>query len=424
MERMAGRKRSSRAGSDPYTEGLLAYSSGWHAEAVAALEPLRRRGDLLGRMANYYQAMARRALGIEALRGRRFDEAEDHLRQAARALGDNADLAAYLATVYAGQGRHDLSAAQMERAAACEPDSASARRKLAQSQWRAGRRAEAHMTLTEALRHLGDRVELHLQMGVFLAAEERFAEARDALARAVAADCTCAEAHRYLGLAAAAEGDPADAARAFQRALELRPADLAVVGELVLAARAADELGHRVVLHVPEAEAPPAEESQIGELAAYVTREGDFLDACLALPESPADPDLFDLLLGVVRTALSAHPAYADLHHRASRILDRLGRVEEAVERAEEAVRINPRYVEALLHLARLYGRTNRPARGAQQVRRAIAAGADWPDAHLLAGELLGACSLRREARRHLERALELNGGYSSAAEALASLAA
>ena len=92
--------------------------------------------------------------------------------------------------------------------------------------------------------------------------------------------------------------------------------------------------------------------------------------------------------------------------------------------RADKALEINPAYVRVRLHMAELCRLAGRAEAAAGQYQRAIGDGADWPDVHLGAAEALAGCGRVEEARRHLQRALELNAGYIPAAEALRALAA
>ena len=417
-------RRPAQAGQTAdYTEGLRLYRNSRYLQAIKRLESPGERNDSVGRLAKFYLGMSHRAVGMDALKGGRFDLAERHLRAAAQCLGEHADLASYLAKLYARTNRYAQCLRQMEQAAADRPDSVSTSRRLAQSQWATGRRTEAYMTLGAALRRLGGRAELYMQLGLFHAAEGRLAEARAALVKSVEADCTRSDAHRYLGLAAAAQSDHLAAAKSFQRAVQLQPNNVMLTYQLALAAKAADEQGHKVVLNLPESVAAPCG-SRVLELARYVTTEHDFVEAMLDLPESEADGELFDLLAGVVRMALAEHPNYPDLHLCCSRILNRLGRSDEAVDHGRKAIQINPNYTQALLHLADLCARTGREDQAIGLLQRAIANGADWPDVHCRIGELMKRRNALKGAKKHLQRALELNANYGRAAEAMASLAA
>jgi tetratricopeptide (TPR) repeat protein len=339
------------------------------------------------------------------------------------ALGRQADLCGYLSAIYANTGRWERCVAEMEDSARAGDKQVRTWRKLAQAQWHAGRREEAYLTLHAALRTLGAKADLHLQLGLFHAAEDRYDLARQAFESAVEADCTHSDCHYYLALAAAAQGDPYGAVLSFQRAFDLRSDDLMLAHRLAVAARAAGEGGYHVTVRLPES-AAPVNASQIRQLASYLCSESDFVEAFLSLPASQMDAELFGMLAGVLQTALAEHPRYADLHYHGARVFQRLGRTDAALHHARQAVAINERYVEALVLLARLEDRAGDARAAVEHARAAIACGADWPDLHCLAGEWLVRCNRPAEARRHLERALQLNRNYSPAAEALASLAA
>jgi len=414
-----------------YAEGVRLYKQRLYVAAVEAMDDVLRLGDgrrdaprgLLDGMAAYYRGMSQRAMGLAALREGRLDEAERLLRAAARELGPRAGMDSYLCRLYARESRHEACAAEAGRAAEADESSPAAVRRHALALWRSGQREEAYQVVSSGLRRLGERAELLVQMGLFLSAEGRLAEARETLSRAAAADCTCGDAHYYLGLAAAAQGDMPAAARAWSRAIEFRGDDLVLAHQLAMAAAEAERQGLRLVLRLPEPSAPP-DAPQARELARYIALEPDFLEACLSLKAGDADTELLELLRAVVRIALAEHPRYADLHYQHARILARLGLANEAVAAAGEAVRINPGYAKALLLLGELHADGGRAEDAARVLARAVAAGADWPDVHVRTAGVLARLGRSEKARGHLRRALELNQGYSPASEALSALAA
>ena len=409
---------------DRYREGLKLYCSGRPREAVELLGTLRNDGDLAGRLGRYYEGLSHRSLGIEALQDGRFAEAEQQFKDAVRCLGRQADLTGYLCGIYARAGQFERCAIELDKSVDEDVESADWWRRLAQAQWQSGRREEALLTLERAIRHLGGQGVLLMQLGLFHAAEERFDQAAEYLARAACADCTRPETHYYLALASAGAGDFHQAVRSFQRAWELRPDDTAVALQLAIAARAAEQVGQPVVVRPPQNLQLPVADSHIRQLAAYVQSEPDFIDAFLALPPSEADEELFGLLAGVLQTALANHPDYADLQYRASGIMLRLGRLAPALAHARRAVEINPRYVHALVHLAEMCDRMGRQGEAVSYVELAIRYGADWPDVHCLAGDLLSGRGSTLQARKHFARAIEINADYPRANEALAALAA
>lgn len=408
-----------------YTRGLMLRGRGCFAQAAQELQGLIQQDDTIGLLSRYHYALAHRSLSGEALAAGDFQAAQRHLKTAMDTVGDDCGLGGVLAGLYARGHKPDECLRETEKASTTRAgeNSPEFHRTLAQAQWQAGRHQEAALTLSQAFRRFGPTGVLHLQQGLFLAAENKFPEARKSLARAAKAMCDNPDVHRYLGLAAAATGDAPAAARSFQRAMDLRPDDLILAYQLSLAARAASEAGVDIIVRLP-APAPMPTNGNLHALARRVAAEPDLVEALCSLPDSDLDSDLFALLVGAVELAIEAHPRYADLHLAASRAYARLGQHDAARARAESSLDINPAYVRARLHLAELCVSAGLDTLAAGHYERAVSDGADWPDVHLRASEALIGCGRSNAARRHLQRALELNAGFAPAAQALEALAA
>ncbi len=406
-----------------YAQGICKYRQGHFDAAVEQLSKVAAQGDLCGRVARYYQGMAHRQLGMAAMSAGKFDQARKHLDAAMTAVGREADLASYLGSVYALAGKNRQCATEMEKAASREA-SAAAAKSLALAQWQSGRRIEGMMTLTAGIRQFPDEAQLHLLLGIFHAVEEKHGLAWQELSKACELDGACAEARYYLGMVASAEQDPESAVRHLQHALEIKPSDLLIAYQLSIAAKAALRLGHRVEVHLGDRACAGASDVRVGRLARLVASEPDFIDAVLSLPASAADDEMLSLLEAVLKMALLEHPKYADLNMRCGQVLHRLGRLDEAVNCVERALEANPRYVAALIELARLHARKNDAAKALESLERAIELGADWPDIHCLAGQLLAQSGRPADAAQHADRALRLNGNYQAAHELRRALAA
>jgi len=405
-----------------YARGLQLYRLRRWQQSADALEGLLGEGGAVGCLARAYRGRAHRMMAREAMEQRDYTAATRHL-QAAAASEQRPRPAAGSGAGAAGAGpmRHCLE--EMERGLEVDRASADPRRRLAQVQWQSGRREEAYMTLTRALRRFPEHPGLLLQMGLYLAAEERFPEARAVLAQARDADCGNAEVLRALAWVAAVEGDLAACVAALQRAVDLGPDDLLLAHQFVVAAAAADRAGLRVRAHLPEPAGGPAD-ARVIELSEYIAAEPDFADALLSCPGGSQDQELLGLLAEAVELAIRKQPRPMTLHWIGSRVCEGLGRLGAAIEHAHRALSLEPGYVQARVQLADLYARTGRGEQAVLEYRRAVADGADWPDVHYRVAELLLRARRAPEARRHLRRALELNEQYAPAARALAALAA
>ena len=406
---------------DRYQRGMDLLRRRCFEQAARELASLWRRSDLVGRLSRYYSAVAHKEAGLEALNQGRNTAAEQHLRKAMSLAGGSGELVDYLCGLYARTGMAGDCVQTTEQA--LREDSTDVQRwcQHAQAQWQAGQRTRAYMTLSQGLREVGNHARLHLQTGLFHAAEGRFELARTSLEQAVSLDQADAKGHYYLGLTLAALRQAPAALGALQRACELAPGDLAALHQLALTARLS---GVGVVLRPVDGSHCRENISQARQLARYVTREGDFADAFLHLPASDVDAELFGLLEQVLRIALAEHEDYADLHCHLSRVLARLGRTHEAIPHARRALAINPNYRLVQLHLGRLLLEAGQHAAGLEHLRRVLELGGEWPDVHTLVASALAREGNLTEARTHLGRALELKPHYEPAALALARLAA
>ncbi|MCE5278815.1 MAG: tetratricopeptide repeat protein [Planctomycetaceae bacterium] len=406
-------ERESQLGT--YTNGLSLYHRQQYAAAADELSRLQGRGDLLGKVGTFYEGMALRAMGIEALKAGDYSAAEKHLRAAAVIMDNRADLAEHLACLYARTGRHDQCMAAVECQHEARQDDPAQHRRLALAQWRAGRRCDAYMTMHQAVRLFADDAGLLIQLGLFHAAEGDYAAARKAIAHAVELDCSNAQAHYRLGMVAAALGQVQAALRSFQRAYELDPADLTLAFQLPLVVRSAMQGGYQVFLRLPEPSIPVSP-TAAGQLAAYLVAEPDYLVALLSLPPSDIDEDLFAMLADVMGIALARHESYADLHYYQARIHARIHRIDQAMSHARRCIAINPRYVQAWLLLAELLEGAGDATAAAASLQQAINAGGNWPDLHFRLAGLLKSLGQPQEAAEHATTALKLNPHYTPAA--------
>ena len=96
----------------------------------------------------------------------------------------------------------------------------------------------------------------------------------------------------------------------------------------------------------------------------------------------------------------------------------------EALRAGERAIRINPKFVRALIELARLYRAINRCDEATSRLEQAIASGAEYADVYCLLGELYHDRGETGRAREAYRRALLLNERYEAAQQALAKLSA
>ncbi|MDD4891263.1 MAG: tetratricopeptide repeat protein, partial [Phycisphaerae bacterium] len=355
-----------------------------------------------------------------------FPAAVENLKLACHYNPAGCELARFLAVALFRTGQTEAVGGPLERAIASDRTDTRARVMLALSQWRTGQAAAAELTLHQGLGAVDEPAAINFHLGLLAAQAEQWGQVEQYLTKCVAVDEGNAQAWRYLGLACGAQGKAEAAAANLRRAQRLAPADPHVALELAYASAAANAAPMTVrKLNLAELTAAPADMSEdLDRLARAIMAEPEFIQAFLDLPASPMDQQIFGVLSFSLKRAAAARPTYADLHYYISRVNRRLGLISQAIDSAEQAIALNPKYVAALIHAAGLYHQTAQRGASAQRLRAAIAAGGDYPDVHLVLGHLYRELGQTPEARRSYERALRLKPHYAAAKEALAALAA
>ncbi|MCB9851224.1 MAG: tetratricopeptide repeat protein [Phycisphaerales bacterium] len=384
-----------------------------------------RRGDAADLVRRYYQSQRRLRKGLCLLNAGVFEAAVLELADASRINPSSADLSTQLVSALAGAGRFADASEIAADYSTRRPTDIEGIIRLALTQWKANATTDAVSTLRSAVADNIDNAELHFQLGTMLMALDQDDEAHLRFVQAVAIDKQHADALNALGLSFAARGDINEALRHLQRAQRCRPHDANIAMMLARAAKAARDAGIDVTLSVdmPDSE-QIATAGAIEHLGKLIERDPDFIDACLGLDPAEVDDTAFELFAKTLHHAIERNPHRAALRVQRSRVLERLGRCDEAIAEAEHALSIDPRYVNALILLAELYRQTDRFADARHRLEEAVLKGAEYADLYYLLGNLYRDDGELRRARWAYEKALRINGGFVAAKEALAALAA
>ena len=301
-------------------------------------------------------------------------------------------------------------------------------RRLALAQHKRGSPVEAMATLRSGIRRKPDDAELHYQLGVMLAAENDFDGAEGQFEMAMTLEPSHAGAHERLAQCCSLSGRPERALHHLQKAHHLDPSDARIAMQLNLLAQSITIGGTRPTVDWSPGkrahEAPGLDDQLLDQLGKSILKEPDFVETFLSLPVSDVDEEVFSGLAATLELALGKHPEYADLHYHCGAVYRRLGKSQDAIAHAERAVEINPRFVKALILLAELYNQTNRYRDGVERLEQAVRAGGDYSDVHYMIGRLCENNRCLDDARKAYQRALDLNGDYQAAREALDSLPA
>jgi tetratricopeptide (TPR) repeat protein len=172
---------------------------------------------------DYPAALVNLGLALQGL-GRR-EEAADHYRRALQLRPEFAAAHNNLGDVLRALGLHEQALAHFRLAVKHDPRLATARSKLGQILLDRGQLVEALAHSHDAVRVQPDLAPLHHNLGNVLLELGRYAEARVSYREAIQRDPNLAKTHAHLGLALLRDGRSADAFACLLRAIELDPAD-------------------------------------------------------------------------------------------------------------------------------------------------------------------------------------------------------
>jgi tetratricopeptide (TPR) repeat protein len=410
---------------ESYREGMASYHAGRYEDVIRHLTPLASRGEgAIRLMSRFYLGQAYYRLAVRLFDQRHFRDASNHFRNAAQVNPSGGGVARFLAACCTGNKGLEEAARRYAEGIERHPSDAALRVKLALAQWKLGQPGEAITTLKEGMSACPVSADLHYQLGVMAAAEERFEEARGLFEKAISIDPAHASAHERLAQCHGVAGRTQVALEHLRRAHELDPGSARVAMQIsILAGAIADPHSRPKIAPQPGGSAVRYDQADIDRLGEVIAADPEFVDAFLRLPSTDVDQELFTVLRATLEKSLEKHPEFADLHYHCGQVYHRLGKDRNAIRYVEQAVQLNPRYVEALILLARLYGETDAWMNGVDRLQQAVEAGADYPDVHYLVGQLYQKGNQPEQARRAYSRALGLKSDYRAAREALDSLA-
>ena len=381
--------------------------------------------ELMELLKSQYQAADQVRRGVCLLNAGRYDEAAAAFSRARQLGSTDRSLPSYIAGCLVGQGRADEAAQQWARRVDEAPSDSVSRIRHAQSLWAAGKAGTAIESLRRAVRDDPECAELHVQLGTMLAATERFDEAELRFTQALTIDREQTEALISLALCCGARGAASEAVSYLQRAQARRPHDARIGLLLAEAAKAMQQQGLAVRVRANIAEVDESKDRRgIEELSRLIEADPDFVDAFLSIPAGEVDERVFAMLLSTLEVALERQPEHAELHFHCGRILDRLGRRDDAIGANERAVEIDPTFTRALIELGKLYRETDRTEDATTRFEQAIVAGAEFADVYYLLGNLYRDQGQVGRARSAYRRALAINNRYEAAQQALAALSA
>jgi Tfp pilus assembly protein PilF len=378
-------------------------------------------------------------VGALLLNDGRWDRARLRADHVLQRDPENVDALLLKATALAGLRQLDQAISDVEEALRSQPDESRLQTHLGNLQLAKGQPQEAEATLRRALELNPKAVAAHLSLGNHYWAVGRREEAQAELSAAIGLEPSNATANRAQAALYLATGRTAEAERHLLRWAETsgQPGARLAVADFYARTGRADLARQQYAL----VNAPGTEPIVIARLAALDLAVGQkdaaekqLIDGVARNPRSEhVLLPLAQLLFGTGRFAdarqrvdalLEAHPTVAPAWLLRGKLLQREGNGEEAGAAYRQAVRLNPRLLEAHLGLFGLAEAGGDAEAAVQHAREALGAWPGHPAAHLA---LARGYTMRRNydsARDEVRAALAANPGWMPAELQLGLIAA
>ena len=318
-------------------------------------------------------------------------DAGEVLERATALLPADADLAANLGGVLAGQGELDRAAASYQRALQLKPGFAQAHSSLGDVLARQGRWLDAEAHCRQAIGLSARLAAAHLNLGNALIGQGRVDDAVASFQEALAIAPGLAAAHFALGVALKDQGLLAQAAASLRQAVQLRPAHALSHDQLGMVLMADGQL-----------------EAALASLQAAVRLHPGFAAAQFHLGRVLAELGRWSEAAASYRSALSLETSHAEVHARLAVALLQLGEHAQALAAFRQAAAWAPEQAVAHINLGNVLLAQGCLAEAAACHERAVSLAPDLALAHSNLGHALKVIGQADAAVRHLQQALAL----------------
>lgn len=279
------------------------------------------------------------------------------------------------------RGQLDAARLAYEQLLEAAPTNAEALNLLGVLHLQQGRTAQAAAVLGQAVRHRPDRADIHNNFGNALRASGDREGAIAAWEKALHLNNADADAWCNLGVARIEGGDVQAATDAWQRAIDSDPTHADALDLLAVSRAQASQISDAIALWRRALASHPGHQRSRGNLAGALHQE-----AIAALSRS--DPGRALSLLDEVVVLDPADPAG---HLFRSDALRQLGRLRDAFDACQAALRIDPERPEVHHNIGNLFKETGQNDQAIAAYRRAMELGSTHPATKLALDALTGA---------------------------------
>jgi tetratricopeptide (TPR) repeat protein len=372
-------------------------------------------------------------LGLEHHQAGRLAQAEHAYRDVLTCDPRQADALHLLGVIAHQQGDHESAIELIGQAVALNPSSAAFHSNLGEAQRALRQLPEAEASFRDALRLMPAWALVHNNLGTVLREQGKLKQAEAAHREALRLHPAYAQAHNNLGMLLKEQGKLDAALHEYQEALRLEPT----------LHEAHNKLGN---VH---ATLGKRDEAAVCFRAALRLRP-DYADAQNNLGNVLRDQGKRDEARACFDEAVRLQPNHVEAHINLALLLRGDGKIEEALERCrqalkvekrrqpqtyhlqglllrargrldeaadsfEDALRQSPAYFEALANFAGVRLEQSKPEQALGVCRRAVEDNPDWAEAHGILANVLRAMSEHTDALASYDEALRLKPDWAGA---------
>jgi putative PEP-CTERM system TPR-repeat lipoprotein len=335
--------------------------------------------------------LTNRMLALFQIATGRPGDAEPYFVKLAQ-VSEDPDAQSILADYYIATGRSDKAVPVLEQMASSPEARGAADLRLAELDFREGRRPEAQKRLNGLLEREPGNASILLLQARFLSAEGRLEEAIDRLQAAASANPALAEAQFALGQAYAAKNDHERAMQAFNETLRLNPRAVAAQLELARLELAAGRPDSSIQFAEQALKnAPRSPEAKLALVRGLMARR----DVRRAESE--------------LQSLIKQYPDDAAVHTQAGILSAMKGDRSGAARTLARALELDPSNLDALAALVSLDLAEKNSSRAISRVEARLARAPNDPGALVLAARTYGSAGDLKKAEQALRKTIEVD---------------
>lgn len=331
-----------------------------------------------------------------------------------------ADVHYRLGLALLGQSKPAEAVTAFQKALSINPRYTDARLKLGVTQAYLGHFDEAMENFNEILVHYPEFADVYYFKGIVYSGRNAIDAAIEAFTQALTINASYKDARIKLGILYCHRNNFKAGIEQFRQACASDTADqnlaqaLDVISTVINAQTYSDEKTASLIGQFLGLEKPLAQ--TIREFNKHLKIAPDFSDILSIIKHfSEENTSLCSMLIPLVEDYIRLHPEYPDLHNTLGMLYAKTNKLLKAENAYKEAIRINPRYLNARINLFNTLHILKKNQEALEHGRYLSTQDAPYPDVYCTMSSVLLELDLPDEALQFATKAIDLRPRYASA---------